>query len=264
MTTVLKLGGSILEPDPQPAHAPGPSAGLVAAIAAAHAAGERLALVHGGGKSLTALLARLGIATEFRRGLRVTTPAVLQAAVMALAGEVNTELVAALNAAGVPAVGLTGVDAGAVRARSDDPDLGAVGAVSGAEARLWQGLMAIGYVPVLASIAPDARGGLLNVNADQFAAAVAAALAAARLLFVTDVEGVLDARGAPLAAASLAELARLSAQGALHGGMLPKADACRAALQAGVGEVRIVGAAAALRLPELIAGRLRSGTAVTA
>jgi acetylglutamate kinase len=256
MTTLLKLGGSILEPEPQPA--------MMRAIAAAHAAGERLALVHGGGKALTALLARLGVATEFRGGLRVTTPETLQAAVMALAGEVNTKLTAALVAAGVPAVGLSGVDAGAVRARIDDPELGAVGAVAQAEARLWQGLMAMGYVPVIASIAGDGRGGLLNVNADQFAAAAAGALGAARLLFVTDVEGVLDAQGAPLAAATLAGLARLGAAGALHGGMLPKADACRAALQAGVGAVRIVGAAAALRLPELLAGRVQAGTAITA
>ena len=255
MTTVLKLGGSILEPEPQP--------GMMAAIAAAHAAGERLAVVHGGGKALTALLGRLGVATEFRRGLRVTTPATLAAAVMALAGEVNTKLVAALNAAGVPAVGLTGMDAGAVRAEAADPELGAVGAVTGAEARLWQGLMALGYVPVLAPLASDGRGGLLNVNADQFAAAAAGALGAARLLFVTDVEGVLDDAGRPLATASLAALAQLTRAGTLHGGMLPKSDACRSALGAGVGAVRIVGAAAALRLPELITGRLHAGTTIT-
>ncbi len=255
MTTVLKLGGSILEPEPQPA--------MMAAIAAARAAGERLVLVHGGGKALTALLARLGVATEFRRGLRVTTPATLEAAVMALAGAVNTQLVAALNAAGVPAVGLTGVDAAAVRAQVEDPELGAVGAVVHTEARLWQGLLALGCVPVVASLAGDGRGGLLNVNADQFAAAAAGALTAARLLFVTDVEGVLDGAGQPLATASLAALTQLTHAGTLHGGMLPKADACRAALGAGVGAVRIVGAAAALRLPELIAGRLHAGTTIT-
>jgi len=246
-TTVLKIGGSVLEPWPSPA--------FMAALARTVAAGEKLVIVHGGGKALTGLLARLGVATEFKNGLRVTGAATLQAAVMAFAGEVNTQLVAALNRAGVAAVGLTGLDAASVRARVAKLELGAVGIPEAAEARLPQALLDSGYVPVYASLASDGMGGVLNVNADQFAAALAGALGAQRMLFVTDVPGVLDADGGLIPEISLAGMEAMAASGALRGGMLPKADACRAALAGGAGTVTILGAEAALRLDEIMAGQ---------
>ncbi|MGH9480290.1 MAG: acetylglutamate kinase, partial [Terriglobales bacterium] len=253
--TVVKIGGSILfgagpnaaKPSPQRyvTEAPGrgplePQPGtrlepsLVEAVARARQRGEGWVLVHGGGKALTGLLGRLGVETEFRQGLRVTTPAALQAAVMALAGEVNTALVAALNAGGVAAVGLTGLDGGCMQARRAGGEMGAVGLEPRAEGGLMRRLLDAGYTPVLASLASDGAGGVLNVNADLFAAAIAGALGAERLLFATDVAGVLDASGAALATASVGELAALRGAGILRGGMLPKADACRAALAAGV------------------------------
>ncbi|HVA63285.1 MAG TPA: acetylglutamate kinase [Terriglobales bacterium] len=257
MSTVLKLGGSILEP--------APSAALVAAIARARAAGEELVLVHGGGKALSGLLARLGVASEFRQGLRVTSAATLRAAVMAFAGEVNTQLVGGLNAAGVRAVGLTGLDAGCVQARAEQPELGAVGTVTAVDAALLRALLAAGYTPVLAPLASDGAGGALNVNADQFAAALAAAWGARRLLFATDVAGVLDAQGAPLAQVTLAELEAMAANRALSGGMLPKADACRIALRAAAAtRVEILGPEAAIQIDRILAGAPCPGTRVLA
>lgn len=232
MTTVIKVGGSILEPTPTP---------QLLSVLAEHAQAGPLVVVHGGGKTLTALLARLGIASEFRDGLRITSAEALQAAVMAFAGSVNTALVAALNAAGIRAVGLTGCDAGCVRAIAQ-AGLGAVGGAAHADAGLLRSLLASGFTPVLASLALDAAGaGILNVNADQFAAAIATALRAERLLFLTDVNGVLDTRGQTVPQAALAELRTLAMSGALHGGMLPKTAACVAALEAGVREVSILG-----------------------
>ncbi|MGH9481781.1 MAG: acetylglutamate kinase [Terriglobales bacterium] len=256
MRTLLKLGGKLLEPAPAPE--------LVAALARARAAGEELIIVHGGGRAVSGLLRRLGLASEFRQGLRVTHAETLQAVVMALAGEVNTRLVAALNAAGVRAVGLTGLDAASVTARAERPELGAVGTITAVNPSLWLALLAAGVTPVLAPLASDGAGGALNVNADQFAAAVAAACGAARVLFATDVAGVLDAAGQPLAQVSLAQLEAMAASGAIRDGMLPKADACRTALQAGATpQVEIVGPAATSRLDQILAGAPAGGTRVT-
>lgn len=257
MRTVIKLGGSILEPAPAPE--------LVAALARAQAAGDELIVVHGGGKALSSLLQRLGLPSEFRQGLRVTDGPTLQAAVMAFAGEVNTRLVGALNAARVRAVGLTGLDAGCVQARAEQPELGAVGTITAVNPSLLEALLSGGYMPVVAPLAADDAGGALNVNADLFAAAVAAACDAQYLLFTTDVAGVLDAAGQLLARVSLAELEAMTANGAIRDGMLPKADACRAALTGAMGlRVEIVGPEAATLLDHRLAGAPGPGTVVTA
>lgn len=258
MIAVIKLGGSILEGGEGPA----PDAALVAAIARARAAGHGLVLVHGGGKTLTRLLARLGVATRFERGLRVTDAATLRAAVMAFAGEVSTALTAGLEAAGVRAVGLSGVDGDSVRGRRVRAELGAVGAIEECQPRLWRVLLAAGYVPVLASLMSEAGGGVLNVNADQLAAAVAAALGAERLIYVTDVPGVLARDGRVLTRVCPAKLEAMAAGGELGGGMLPKAEACRAALAAGVARVEIIGAVAAQGLDALLAAAACPGTQI--
>lgn len=255
MTTVIKIGGSVLEPEP--------SEDLAQALARRALAGERLCLVHGGGKALTAMLSRLGIASRFHRGLRVTDRPTLDAAVMVLAGAVNTRLVAALNralalksgaAAGPRAVGLSGVDGVCLRACAGAPELGFVGEVTGGEPRLLETLLASGFIPVLASIAAAADGSPLNVNADAFAAACAVQLRADRLLFLTDVPGVRDGAGRTIAELDLEELETLSAGGAVSGGMLPKLASCRAALAGGVGEIAIAGAT------EWITGGAPAGT----
>lgn len=252
MTTVLKIGGSVLEPEPAPA--------LAQALARRVLAGERLCVVHGGGKALTATLEQLKIASQFRDGLRVTDGATLAAAMMVLAGFVNKKLVAALNgalaaeakagAAAPVALGLCGVDGRCLIARVADPALGYVGEISGGDARLLRTLLEGGYVPVLASIAAHADAGAsvpaLNVNADSFAAACAAQLHAERLVFVTDVPGVLDATGQTIPLLRLPELEALGRAGVAKAGMLPKLAACRVALEAGVASVEITGARAFL------------------
>lgn len=269
MITVVKLGGSILEEGGGPA----PDPGLIAALARARAAGQALVLVHGGGKTLTRLLERLGVTTRFEQGLRVTDPATLRAAVMAFAGEVSTTLVRALAAAGVPAVGLSGVDGDSVRGTRERAELGAVGAIEECDPRLWRALLAAGYVPVVASLMSEthSRGtapfnaGVLNVNADQLAAAAAAALGAARLFYVTDVPGVLAADGRVLPRLTPGALQAMAARGELRGGMLPKADACRAALAAGVGRIAIIDAEVARGLDALLVeGAAVPGTEIVA
>ncbi len=241
MRTVLKIGGSILEPEPAPA--------LVDSIARRVRAGDQVLLVHGGGKSLTALLRKLDHQSEFRNGLRVTDAVTLQSALMVLAGSVNKGLVARLNAspAGpIKAVGLCGLDAACIQAQVANPELGFVGEVTGGDAALLNTLLQANFTPVLASLAFDGNGGALNVNADQFAAACARLVGAQRIVFVTDVAGVLDGNGERIPMLGMDQLEGLAVSGAISGGMLPKLAACREALEAGVGEIEIVGKEAAL------------------
>lgn len=256
MLTVLKLGGSILDGGAAvPPPAADPLAGLAAAVARRVRAGESLCLVHGGGAALTAFLSQQHIPSRFHRGLRVTDAATLEAAVMILAGTVNKRLTAAVNralaatGARARAVGLCGLDGDCLAAAPADPALGFVGEIgrhgAGGEPRLLRALLAANFVPVLASIAAGPAGPL-NVNADSFAAACAAQLGAARLSFVTDVPGVLDAAGGVVPALAVAELAAWSADGRVRGGMLPKLAACRQALEGGVRRVEVIGAAALL------------------
>ncbi|MGH9533690.1 MAG: acetylglutamate kinase [Terriglobales bacterium] len=264
MLTVLKLGGSLL--DPARDAAGGPWAALAAAVARRAAGGESLCLVHGGGAALTAFLAERRIPSRFHQGLRVTDAATLEAALMILAGTMNKRLTAALNAAleaagtAARAVGLCGLDGGCVAAEVADPALGHVGRVTGGDPRLLPALLAAGFVPVLASLAAGPEGPL-NVNADSFAAAVAAQLGASRLSFVTDVPGVLDAQGRVAPRLDVATLADWSANGQVRGGMLPKLAACRQALERGVGRVEVIGAAALLE--ESLAGPAAAGTQIT-
>jgi acetylglutamate kinase len=235
MRTVIKIGGSVLDPAPAPA--------LLQALVARLGGGEQIALVHGGGKALTELLRDLGIATTFRGGLRVTDAPTLRAAIMTLAGTVNKQLTAALNAAaGRPvAAGFCGLDGDCVVATRMTREFGFVGDVAGGNPALLEAVLRAGFAPVLASIASDGHGGALNVNADQFAAACAQMLSADCITFVTDVPGVLDASGAPIPAVTLDELETMIASGAISAGMLPKVASCRAALDAGVRVVEVVG-----------------------
>lgn len=253
---LVKIGGSVLEPEPAPA--------LLAALGRL---GERaeLVLVHGGGKALNQTLAELGIESRFRNGLRITDERTLAAAVMTFAGTVNKNLVVALHAAApaLRAVGLTGVDGPCVRARIHAAALGHVGQVTACDATPLRALLQAGCTPVLAPLAAGEDGGVLNVNADLFAAALAVALAAERLIFVTDVAGVLDADGRRLPEVTLDALAAQTAAGTIGGGMLPKLEACREALEGGVDAVEIVGADAAMHI-DVWAGRECPGTRVAA
>jgi acetylglutamate kinase len=254
--TVLKLGGELLEPDDRLA--------LVAqTIADARLHASALVVVHGGGRAIDAMLGRLGITPRQVNGLRITDAATLDVVVSVLAGSMNTRLVAALNAAGTSAVGITGADARVLPVRQADPvrtidgletTLGFVGepepAASNAE--LIEHLAAGGYVPVVASIAADSSGALYNVNADTFAAALAAVLHAERLVIAGTTSGVLDKEGATIAALLPDGADALIASGGATAGMIAKLRACMQAVESGVGSVVIVDGSS---IGDAVAGR---------
>lgn len=232
MRILIKVGGTLLD-------TPELRDQLARQIAAGWHGGWELVVVHGGGRQMTRFLAERGIESRFVNGLRVTTPETMDAVLQVLAGTVNRQLVAALIAAGALAVGLSGVDANLVEAEPMDPALGAVGRVVRARPELFHLLIGHGYLPVVACVAGDRQGRLYNVNADQMAAACAAAFGAQQLLFLTDVEGVLDGSRRVRPALTLAESERLIADGVATGGMQTKLQAAQAALRRGVAQVRI-------------------------
>ena len=204
-------------------------------------------VVHGGGPQIGAMLKRLGIESRFVDGLRVTDAATAQVAEMVLAGSINKELVAWIDRAGGRAAGISGKDAGLVRARKvertmRDPgsaieqvvDLGFVGEPESVDRTIIDTLLAAGIVPVIAPVAVGADGHTYNINADTMAGAIAAALGAARLFLLTDVAGVLSKDKALLADLTPTDIAALTADGTITGGMIPKLETCVAAVNAGV------------------------------
>lgn len=200
-------------------------------------------IVHGGGRAIGALQQRLGIEPVMRDGLRVTDAASLEVVQMVLSGSTNKMLVAALFAAGVTAVGLSGVDGGLLRCVKKElpgADLGYVGTVVGVNAALLEQLVAQGVAPVVSPLSLGLDGQIYNVNADEAAAAVAAALGAGLLSFVSNVPGVLDDAGQPLPTLTAATTEQLIASGVIHGGMVPKVRAALAGLEKGVARARIV------------------------
>jgi len=244
---LVKLGGALLD-------TPEISRSLAKQIADAHARGIELAVVHGGGKQMTRYLAGRGIESRFVDGLRVTTPEILDAVLKVFAGSVNHELVAAINRAGAAAVGLSGIDAYLVEAEQMDSALGAVGRVTKSNAALLDLLAANGYVPVVACVAGDRAGNIYNVNADQMAVACAASFGATQLIFLTDVEGVLDGSKQIRRSLTAHQSRQLIADGIATGGMLAKLNAALAALSAGVEQVRIAPGAAENALARALAG----------
>ena len=188
--SVVKIGGSTLSRHDT----------TLADIAALHADGHRLVVVHGGGALISDWLAKHGLESRFVRGLRATDEAALEVVVAVLAGVVNKRLVAELQSRGAAALGLAGVDGAILRARRSDPELGFVGELVSVDAAILRGVVADGRIAVLAPIGLEVAGEafqpqLLNVNADTVAGEVAAALRADHLVALTDVAGVLDAQG---------------------------------------------------------------------
>ena len=227
--TVIKIGGSTL----------GNHDTSLDDIAALHAGGRRFVLVHGGGATISEWLERHGIESRFVRGLRVTDAATLDVVVAVLAGLVNKRLVAELLSRGARAIGLSGVDAAVLRARRYDPELGFVGEVTKVDGVGISAVVESGAIAVLAPIAVEVTGErlqpqLLNVNADTAAGQVAAALRAERLVFLTDVPGVMDANGAVRATLTAAEARELIDGRVAKGGMIPKLEAALVADAAGV------------------------------
>ena len=244
---LVKLGGTLLD-------SPESRDRTAAQIALARQQGHDVVVVHGGGKQMTRYLAERGIESRFVNGLRVTLPEIVDAVLKVFAGTVNHELVASLNRCGAPAVGLSGIDAFLVEAEQLDPALGAVGRVTTSNPALLHLLTSNGYLPVVACVAGDRTGNVYNVNADQMAVACAAAFGAQQLIFLTDVDGVLDGAKRVRAVLTAEESEQLISQGVATGGMQAKLNAAAAALRAGVEEVRIAPGAAEAVLTRLLVG----------
>ena len=215
--------------------------------------GVRPVVVHGGGPQIGEMLKKLDIKSEFRGGLRVTDRKTVEVVEMVLAGSINKEIVMAINAEGGKAVGLSGKDGNMVFAekvtRTEiDPDsnieraidLGFVGEPKTVNRAVIDMVLGAELIPVIAPVAPGTDGETYNVNADTFAGAIAGALGAARLLFLTDVPGVLDKAGKLMKELSVADVRRLIADGTIHGGMIPKVETCIEALERGVEGVVIL------------------------
>ncbi len=212
------------------------------------AAGLKPVVVHGGGPQISAMLGRLGIASEFRGGLRVTTPEAMDVVRMVLVGQVGRELVGLINAGGGRGVGLSGEDAGLFRAErrgavvdGTTVDVGLVGDVVEVDPSAVLDLIEAGRIPVVSTVAPDEDGQVLNVNADTAAAALAVALGAAKLVVLTDVEGLYAAW--PDRSSLLSEVAasRLEAMlPTLESGMIPKMEACLRAVRGGVPQATVI------------------------
>jgi acetylglutamate kinase len=201
-------------------------------------------VVHGGGPQIGHMLERLGIASRFVAGQRITDEATMDVVEMVLGGTVNKEIVRLIGRAGGRAVGISGKDGKLVRARKlaslGGVDPGRVGEVEFVAPEILEKLLAADFIPVIAPIASDAEGGTLNINADPFAAKIAAALRAEKLVLLTDVEGVRDAGGHLLPSLVADEAERLIKGGTIDGGMIPKVQCGVEALREGVRKVHIV------------------------
>jgi acetylglutamate kinase len=228
---VYKLGGPALE-----------DADLIPALATElRRAGGRVLVVHGGGRHVERELKARGLESRFVGGRRETSPEAMEVVEMVLSGVVNKGLAAGLTAAGLPAIGLSGRDAGLLRARVQ-PGLGRVGRPESVDPRVLETAWGAGLVPVVSPVSQGADGGALNVNADEAALALAVALRADALVYLSDVDGVrLDAHA--VASLSADEVRHHVAQGAITGGMAMKVETALQAVAAGVPEVIVAGKA---------------------
>lgn len=244
---VVKLGGEVLSRASR-------IEALVEQAAVLQALGIGVVIVHGGGPQSTELAARLKHEARMVAGRRVTGAEDLKVAAYVLNGEVNTRLLSACRSCGVPAVGLSGVDAGLVTARRRPPvriegaggepvDFGFVGDMEKVEPAVLQLLLKKRFLPIVSPLSADSKGGLLNINADTVAAALAVAIGAEKLVLTMAAPGILSDRADAstlLSYLDLAGLRKLGAEGALADGMLPKAAAIETALKGGVPRVHLV------------------------
>lgn len=233
---VIKLGGSLLDDPARRSRA-------LDVIVSEWNRGESLVLVHGGGKHVDMKLAALGIPKRTHAGLRITDDVTLEVVVSVLGGTVNKMLVAELASRGLRPAGLSGCDAGTLVAARHEPidgvELGHVGRVTGSNKTLLQAMLTYGMLPVVSTVALGPNGSLLNVNADSGAAAIAIALGASTLHFITDVAGLLDADGNVVPRLTARDANALLANGVVSGGMRPKLEAALGALESGVATVSI-------------------------
>jgi len=205
--------------------------------------GMRPVVVHGGGPQISELMGRLGKTAEFKDGLRVTDAETVDIARMVLIGQVNPQIVSAINVHGDYAVGVSGEDGGLIRAVARNPELGFVGDVASINPGVLQRLLNDEFIPVVATVGADADGQAFNINADTVAGEIAAALGAEKLVYLTDIDGL---RRDIADAASLIrqttpdELDQLINEGIIEGGMIPKVSSCISAVRNGVGRAHIL------------------------
>jgi len=241
MRAVIKLGGSVLSETTLRLK-------LVFQLSELQRDGHEVVLVHGGGKQIAEMLARLGIASRFHDGLRITDEETRDVAQMVLAGKVGKDLVADLARLNIAAVSLAGGDGLSFLSHrlrpADGTDLGYVGQIARTRPELIEALLAVKMIPVIACLALGAHDNkYYNINGDQMAAAVATACHADELVFVTDVGGVRDEHDQQIARLDRASINQLLESGIASGGMRPKLRACLEALEAGVERLLIIGAA---------------------
>ncbi len=205
--------------------------------------GVRPVIVHGGGPQIGATLERMGRQSKFIDGRRVTDDETMDVVEMVLGGKINREIVELIQQAGGRGVGFTGSDGGMLRVRKkliDGQDLGRVGEVVSVDPSVVRTATESGFIPVVAPIGVDGQGVSYNVNADEAAGALAAALVAEKLMLLTDVEGVLDAKNQLISQLTIEECRRLIANGTIKGGMIPKMECCIEALAGHVARTHIV------------------------
>ncbi len=256
---VVKYGGNAMVD-------PGLAATFAEDVVLMRSVGLRPVVVHGGGPQISDLMARLGKVPEFREGQRVTDAETVDIARMVLVGKVNREIVSAINVHGPLAVGVSGEDAGLIMAGARNPELGFVGDVQAVHPAILERLLAEDLIPVVSTIGADASGQAYNINADAVAGAVAEALAAEKVIYLTDVEGLLGDVSDPASLISRVDAATLRgmvADGTLTGGMIPKIEACLHAVDHGVGSAHLLDG----RVPHVVLLELFSdagiGTMVT-
>lgn len=212
-------------------------------IALIHAVGMKPVVVHGGGPQISALMDRLGKQATFHNGLRVTDAETMEIVSMVLLGTVNPMLVSSINTAGAGAAGVSGQDMGLFQCVQRDPALGFVGEVVNVNPAAVRGLLDDGVVPVVATLGTDDKGQSYNINADTAASALAVALKASKILFLTDVAGVMrnpsDAESL-ISTLTPSEATELQASGVISGGMIPKVESCLHAVEGGVGAAHIL------------------------
>ena len=235
-TVVVKYGGSAMVDE-------GLQAGFAGDIALLQLVGVRPVVVHGGGPQITRAMARAGVEPRWVDGLRVTDAAALRVVQATLAGEINPDIVRLLSDHGAKAVGFTGLDGGLFTSRLRSPDLGFVGDITRVDPDLIEGVLDRGMVPVVAPLSRGEEGAVHNINADTAAGALARALGARKLIYLTDVEGLyrdLDDENSLIERMSLGELHEMLDAGSLSDGMLPKLRSCVEALENGVPQAHIL------------------------
>jgi len=253
-TVVVKLGGNAMV-DAELADR------FAEDVVLMHSVGLRPVVVHGGGPQISELMERLGKVPEFRDGQRVTDAETVDIARMVLVGKVNRDLVGAINLHGPLAVGVSGEDAGLIEAEPRDPSLGFVGDVLSVNPTLLERLLAEELIPVVSTIGADASGQAYNINADAVAGALAEALEAEKVVYLTDVAGLLrdvDDPASLISHIGAAALRRMVDDGTLTGGMIPKIDACLHAVSHGVGSAHLLDG----RLPHVLLLELFSDAGV--